>query len=165
MRKYEWRPVRGYEDKYAINHKGDVKILSGRNKVGKLRKWDISNLGYASVNLYKDNRSRKGLIHRLVAEAFIPNPNNLPVVNHKDFNPLNNNVDNLEWTTQGENVEYSRRMGRATKYIAARLTLDQVRKIRQLRNNISASELAKIYKVTPHTIRDICTRRTFADVK
>mgnify|MGYP002541713982 CR=1 FL=1 len=62
--------------------------------------------GYKRVTLYKENKSKTKLVHRLVAEAFLPNPNNLMIVNHKDENKLNNVVTNLEWCTQSYNTTY-----------------------------------------------------------
>ena len=66
---------------------------------------------YLRSNLWKDGKYKTFSIHRLVAEAFLPNPNNFPVVNHKDGNKLNNRVDNLEWCTQSYNVKESYRLG------------------------------------------------------
>ena len=63
--------------------------------------------GYATTYLYKNNNKTSFSVHRLVAEAFIPNPDSLPQVNHKDENKLNNCVDNLEWCTSKYNVNYS----------------------------------------------------------
>ena len=63
---------------------------------------------YPAVTLVKDGKAKTYSLHRLLAEAFIPNPNNLPVVNHKDENPLNYSLDNLEWCTQQYNVDYSK---------------------------------------------------------
>ena len=63
--------------------------------------------GYECVNLYLQSKVYKFQVHRLVASAFIPNPDGLPVVNHKDGNPLNNHVDNLEWVTQSQNMKHA----------------------------------------------------------
>ena len=67
---------------------------------------------YLAVNLYKDKKMYTKNVHRLVAEAFIPNPNNLPIVNHKDNNKLNNDVSNLEWCEQVYNLHYNGAMER-----------------------------------------------------
>ena len=104
----EWKDIKGYEGIYQISNKGRVKSL-GNNKTKKekiLRPRKIN--GYFSVRLCKKGEKPKEFnIHRLVAEHFIPNPDNLPVVNHKDENKLNNNVENLEWCTVAYNVNYS----------------------------------------------------------
>lgn len=78
-----------------------------KNKHGRILKTEIRN-GYYSVDLMKDKKRHKCRIHRLVAEAFISNPDNLPQVNHKDENKLNNEVSNLEWCDNTYNTHYSR---------------------------------------------------------
>ena len=65
--------------------------------------------GYESISLYKDYKSKSFKVHRLVAEAFVPNPNNLPFVNHIDEDKVNNMVENLEWCTRQYNNNYGRR--------------------------------------------------------
>ena len=104
----EWKDIKGYEGLYQISNKGRVKSL-GNNKTRKekIRDGKIGNRGYKKISLCKNGKEKKYSIHRLVAEAFLPNPDNLPVVNHKDENKLNNNVENLEWCTQAYNVNYS----------------------------------------------------------
>lgn len=94
-------PIKDYPD-YSISEDGQV----WSNKTKKYLKPNYSSRGYASVELFNQNGSRRLLIHRLVAEAFLPNPNNYPQVNHKDENPSNNNVDNLEWCTAKYNMNY-----------------------------------------------------------
>ena len=78
----------------------------------RILKWAINNKGYAYVDLRINGETHRQLVHRLVALTYIPNPKNLPCVNHKDFNPLNNKVENLEWCTNAENIQYSARKGR-----------------------------------------------------
>ena len=111
----EWRDIKGYEGLYQISNKGGVKSL--HNKKEKILKPFKSNNNYLSINLYKNNKLKTYLIHRLVAEAFLPNPDNLPVVNHKDENKLNNNVENLEWCTYYYNNKYGTRVEKVTKKI------------------------------------------------
>ena len=91
---------------YEILENGSVsKLLANGNKI--FLKPDLSGR-YLRVKLYKNNKGRKVLIHRLVAEHFIPNPLNLPEVNHKDFDRRNNNVENLEWSTRIDNMLHYR---------------------------------------------------------
>ena len=100
----EYKEIKGFED-YQVSNYGNIKslitniILRPRN----------NNKGYYLVCLYKDGKKYYKLVHRLVAEAFIPNPDNLPCVNHKDENTQNNHVDNLEWCTQKYNINYGSR--------------------------------------------------------
>lgn len=101
-----WKPIEGYED-YEISNYGRVKSLKyGKEKIKSL--W-IKKKGYRNIVLYKDGKGKSELVHRLVAQAFIPNPDNLPFINHKDENPSNNHVDNLEWCTNYYNSNYGSR--------------------------------------------------------
>ena len=114
--KEEWRDIKGYEGKYKISNLGRVKSLKDskgnyREKILKHR----NNCGYLYVDLYKNSRGKTYQVHRLVAEAFIPNPNNLPCVNHKDENPSNNCVENLEWCTTKYNANYGTRNKRVSE--------------------------------------------------
>ena len=98
------KPIKGWEDLYTIS--SDGKVYSIRS--GKYLKPRLSMDGYERVALCRGrNYRREYRVHRLVAEAFIDNPNNLPQVNHKDFNKLNNYIENLEWCTNYENARYS----------------------------------------------------------
>lgn len=86
---------------YSVNHLGEV----FNNKTGRKLKPSVKK-GYCLVYLYNEKGRKSFLIHRLVAQAFIPNPNDLPEINHKDENPMNNCVDNLEWCTSKYNSNY-----------------------------------------------------------
>ena len=98
----EWRSVKGYDGRYLVSNTGFI-YSKISNKVLKPNKM---NNGYLSVELFKDGKSKRLLIHRIVAEAFIDNPESLPIVNHKDEDKTNNSVDNLEWCTQKYNANY-----------------------------------------------------------
>lgn len=104
-----WKIIEGITD-YKVNENGEVYSIK-RNKI--LKQYEKKN--YLGVYLYQDNKRKFRLIHRLVANAFIPNPNNLPQINHKDENSKNNNFDNLEWCTQKYNNNYGTYKIRARK--------------------------------------------------
>lgn len=112
--KEEWKDIKGYEGLYQVSNKGRVK--STRNNI--ILKPMISDKGYYQVDLYNKNNRKSCKIHRLVAQSFIPNPNNYPVINHKDENKANNCVSNLEWCTVQYNHDYGTRNERATKHLA-----------------------------------------------
>lgn len=105
-----WKDVTGFEGLYKVSNHGRVKSFRASAKLGRpkefiLRPYKI-NSGYDVVTLYSKERRVKFQVHRLVATEFIPNPSNLPCVNHKDENKINNHVDNLEWCTYQYNNNY-----------------------------------------------------------
>ena len=96
----KWKPI--YDGLYLLSDEG--KVFSARS--GKLIRTSFTKEGYERVEINIGGVPYRHFVHRLVAENFIPNPDNLPVVNHKDENPANNCVDNLEWCTQKYNINY-----------------------------------------------------------
>ena len=106
----KWKDIPNYEGLYKISNTG--KVLSLSNYGGKkfIRKTIIDKYGYERVVLVKNQKQKNCLVHRLVAQAFIPNPNNYPQVNHKDENKANNSLENLEWCTRKYNCNYGTRL-------------------------------------------------------
>lgn len=103
-----WKDIFGYENIYQISSYGNVrKIINKNNDIQYQMLKPLKRTHYLSVHLYKNHIRKVFDIHRLVAKAFIPNPENKPCVNHKDCNKLNNNVNNLEWVTLKENSQHS----------------------------------------------------------
>ena len=111
----EWRPVVGYEGLYEVSNTGQVRSLDRfyyRLHKGKVLSPTKDRYGYLTVTLNCNGKSKTIKIHRLVAQAFLPNPDNLPQVNHKDEVKTNNSVDNLEWCTAKYNVNFGTRQER-----------------------------------------------------
>lgn len=115
-----WKDIEGWEGFYQISNHGRVKSLPRPRHGGhnhymskeKIRAASVNNMGYSVVLLYKNKVYDRRYVHRMVAMAFIPNPDDKPLVNHIDNNPKNNHIDNLEWCTQTENMQHAVRMGR-----------------------------------------------------
>lgn len=105
-----WIKVKGFE-RYEVCDKGCVRNA----KTGDILKPTLNTWGYPSVTLCSSGKRKNIAVHRLVAEAFIPNPYNLPEVNHLDENKTNNSVSNLEWTTKKANMNYGTRTQRANE--------------------------------------------------
>lgn len=104
-----WKDISGYEGRYQVSNKGNVKSLRyHRGTQEKLLVPGEDSDGYLHVLLYKDGKRRTCKIHRLVADAFIGNSDNLPSINHKDENKHNNTVENLEYCSVGYNNLYSK---------------------------------------------------------
>lgn len=104
-----WKDVVGYEGLYQVSNTGLIKRLAGSCPTAhtdRIVKATDNGTGYWKIALCKNNIQRQYLVHRIVAQAFIPNPNNYDFVNHKDENKKNNNVDNLEWCTKSYNAIY-----------------------------------------------------------
>jgi hypothetical protein len=101
----EWRDIEGYGGVYQVSNDGCVRRVKGGPgaKAGRVLKPNPNSNGYLTVGLYGDGKPKKHTVHRLVAEAFIPNPDNKPEVDHVDRNKLNNHMSNLRWATSSEN--------------------------------------------------------------
>ena len=107
----EWKDIPGYEGLYEVSNMGNVRNVR-RNKLLRLSK---TNNRYIRVSLCKNGIKTGLTVHRLVAEAFIPNPDNLPEVNHKDEDKSNNSVENLEWCDAKYNIHYGTRSDKVKK--------------------------------------------------
>ncbi len=120
-----WKPVKGYEGLYEVSDLGDVRSIDRYIKTeirhvtsrlikGKILFQNLKNNGYLTVDLCKDGKVTTTAVHRIVANAFIPNPDGLRFVNHKDSDRSNNAADNLEWVTSSENRKHGISQGYVT---------------------------------------------------
>jgi len=168
-----WKDIPGHEGYYQASNQGRIKSLNRtivykngqiREKRGMILSVCLSEYGYPVVVFCENMKRKNYFTHRLVALAFIPNPLNLPQVNHKDENPLNNYVDNLEWCTPVYNIRYGTGIERRIK---ARKTngkiplrgeqigtskLKENQVIEIYKSPLRGCELAKVYNITKYTI-------------
>ena len=169
-----WKDVDGFDKNYQISNYGDVRIKKSDGSFKQLKPTKFGK-GYLHINLVKDGKQKSFQIHRLVAEAFVPNPQNLPIINHKDENPLNNCAENLEWCTYSYNINYGTRLERYRKTCKQNhsterfletmktrgrsraekevLCLDKEMNI--IKNYKSVAEGARFHGVNPNTIHTI----------
>lgn len=106
-----WKPVSGFEGYYEVSNEGDIKSLSridrlGKPVKGKILKKQSDRRGYETVTMSVDGKKTRKKVHRIVAEAFVSNPNNYEFVNHKDEDKKNNKSCNLEWCSRAYNMSF-----------------------------------------------------------
>lgn len=176
--KEQWADVEGYEGRYSVSSYGRVKSLSRTSPretkrfnyplpiKGRIRKLYVRQR-YHVVTL-SNKKVITYLVHRLVAQAFIPNPQNKPFINHKDGNPANNHVSNLEWCTHGENMQHAHDTGliannpKGEKHYFSRVNEKQVLEIRKLKSQgVRSVDIARKFGLHPATIGDITKRRSW----
>lgn len=138
----EWRPVKDYEGLYEVSNLGQVRSLNykGNGYIREL-KTHPNNRGYLTLLLTKDSTSSRKLVHRLVAEAFIPNPENKLEVNHIDGNKANNSVNNLEWATRQENNVHALNTGLRTALAGKHASFYGKRHTEQTRKKMSQNSV------------------------
>lgn len=149
-----WKPIKEYGGKYKISNLGRVK-----NNKDELLSYYKNNKGYCLTTFCYNGKSYHPTIHRLVAMYFIPNPNNLPQVNHKDNNKLNNRVDNLEWCNQRYNYDEGMKTfnySHNEDHFFAKLKNSDVFMIYELfKLGFTRSTIAKIVGLVPASIEAI----------
>ena len=149
-----FKDVKGYEGYYEISNLGRVRSTSYKGK--RILKPAITKNGYLNVIFCINQKKEHKFIHRLVAEAFIPNTNNYSTVNHKDKNKLNNCVENLEWLSVEDNNRYSN---------SKMLTKEQVLQIPILiEKGYTQLEIAKCFNVSRRAIQSILRGEHWKDL-
>jgi hypothetical protein len=158
----EWRPVAGFEGLYEVSRSGQIKRvgkaakrgngLGGGAVIGRIMIQRHRSNGYLNVSLSKEGAASNHLVHRIMALAFLPQPDKeQKFINHIDGNKLNNSLSNLEWVTFSENIIHSYRLGRTPH--SGKLNKDQVLAIRASPER--AKTLAPQYGVTQRSIHAI----------
>ena len=122
MKQEIWKEIKELEGNYSVSSEGRVRsngLLKGKNSKVRILKTELSSKGYLRVGLTKDGKQKKYLVHRLVAIAFLDNPNNLPDVNNKNEFKTDNRLINLEWMSRKDNMNYGDRTKKAinTRFI------------------------------------------------
>lgn len=152
-----WKDIDGYEGRYQVSNFGRVRRLY-QTVAPQIMNPFAGRKGYLWIKFRGNGKRRCFRIHRLVAEKFIPNPDNKPQVNHIDGNKQNNRADNLEWVTNAENQHHAAIMGlkrSGEDCPNAKLTAEQVLLIRENPDGLSLRQLAKKFGVDQTVIRNI----------
>ena len=161
-----WKEVELHGLQYKVSNYGKV---IGKRGIVKQR---INSDGYPTITVGKMENRTSMRVHRIVATLFIPNPNNLPEVNHLDCDRQNSRADNLEWTTHQDNVTHSQKLGNykgrqvGEKNIRSRLTEEDVIDIRLMFDNglMTQKELSEAYNIGWSTVHNIVFRFTWTHI-
>lgn len=175
-----WKDIPGFEGWYQVSNTGKVKSLDRHIEDGRLIKGITlsqysTSQGYKRVALCKSGKHYKKFVHRLVAEAFVPNPNNFPVINHIDENPENNVCTNIEWCSVKYNVNFGTRAEKFSEkthgelHYGHKLTEKEVRQIKKEYKKgvkgFGTESLASKYGVHRMTIKAILTGQSWKHIK
>lgn len=155
-----WRDVFIFDRPYQVSNLGFVRFNDQKSNYGlkKPLKMKISSHGYIHFSVYNKGNVKSFQIHRIVAQAFIPNPENKPQVNHKDGNKKNNSVSNLEWATRSENQIHRFRVLKIKNRITS---TENISIIRENKDSLSLKKLAKITGVCASSISLIKRGKTY----
>ena len=153
-----WKPIKDFEGLYEISNLGNIRSLNfNHTKKVRILKQNTNHNGYKYINLCKNSKQKGLRIHRLVAEAFIPNPNNYSQVNHIDENKSNNKVDNLEWCTCKNNINYEEGIKKRSKSRCRKVIFKENEKIKFIFN--SRKEAGEFFKTDPSNITAVIKGR------
>lgn len=165
-----WKEIDGQNGRYLISNMNRVKatyrtiiLKNGKQRVLPERILSCSHNchGYKIISFWNNNKNKCYSLHRLIAKAFIPNPENKKEVNHLNGDKKDNRLENLEWATHQENLSHAFRTGlvnvsKGDNHYLAKLNSAQVKKIRELiKDGESAINISKMFCVSPRAIRDI----------
>lgn len=150
-----WKDVVGYEGLYKVSTYG--RVYSCRKNM-LLSTPTNRKKGYVDIVLFKNGRKKTEKVHRLVAKAFLPNPYNYPIINHKDENPSNNRVDNLEWCTNDYNLMYGNAKKKQSLAHCSLSEEDIVKCASLFDEGYSMSDIAKVFNVSSTTISRAITK-------
>jgi hypothetical protein len=161
-----WNPIPKFELYYSVNKSGDVYSHRYKRILHPIKQ----KHGYLRVRLYNSKEYKWYLVHRLIALTFIPNPENKKTVNHKDGNPSNNHISNLEWMTQRQQMLHAYKTGLRKKSLGSnhpnsKFNEKDIVKIKEMCfNGVSQRKVAAIYNVHYSTINHIIKKRTWVEV-
>lgn len=165
-----YKDIIGYEGLYQVSNLGKVKRLNyrGSEKERSLKNY-LSSIGYYKICLSKNGKVTTVNIHRLISQAFIPNPYNKPQVNHINGIKSDNRIENLEWVTCKENIEHAHKIGlinssKGEDRTFAKLTEKQVLEIRKIGKLKTQVELAKIYNVNQSLISYVLNNKIWKHI-
>lgn len=161
--------IPGYEGKYGATRTGEVYSYNyGRQGILKKLKLFVNSEGYQFTCLFMNGKQKNLAVHRIVALSFIPNEKNKPEVNHKDCNRLNNNVENLEWSTRKENVLHAYNLGlyrKGSKHPGSKINEDIAYKIKHLlHQGYSNSRIKKALGISIKIIQQIALDKNWKHV-
>lgn len=174
-----WKDVVGFEGLYRVSNLGNVIGMKKswvcgmygniRTRPESLSKQSIDTSGYSQVWLCKNGKSKNYLVHRIIAKAFLPNPENKKDVNHKNGCKSDNNLSNLEWCTRSENVIHAfknnlKKPSKGSKHGMSKLKEEDVLKIREMHPKFSKLEIAEIFNVTRRSVNNIVNRKSWRHV-
>lgn len=153
-----WKDIKNFEGLYQISNLGNIKSFHKQRPY--LLKPSLGNNGYYQITLYQKNHTRKKfLVHRLVAEHFLANPNCYLCVNHKDENKLNNSVNNLEWCTYQYNNAYGTALLRSIKTKGRKVHQYSIDGI-WIASYLSIGVASKLLNVSKTSIKDCCNGKS-----
>lgn len=162
----EWRPVVGLEDRYEVSNLGHVRNA----KTGRIRKLNKGETtGYYQLSLWNGERHVNSMLHRVLAEAFISNPENKPQVNHIDYDRTNNQLSNLEWATASENIAHGYNFRGPSKvrgelHGRSKLTEREVLEIREKLKENTQVYIAQEYEVSFQLVSRIALRKNWTHI-